>query len=52
MSLRHQGFIIDQLVLTPVNNSTGILIICYISFRTINFSFILPYSFPVLRVIE
>jgi hypothetical protein len=34
---------------TPVENSVGILIICYISFRTINFLCFLSYSFPVLR---
>jgi hypothetical protein len=37
---------------TRVENSTGCLIICYISFRTVNFPCFLPYSFPVLHVIE
>jgi hypothetical protein len=37
---------------TPVDNSTGSLTICYISFRTINFPCFLQYSFPVLHVIE
>jgi hypothetical protein len=38
--------------LTPVTNSTGSLIIPYISFRTVNFPCFLPYSIPVLHVIE
>jgi hypothetical protein len=37
---------------TPVEDSTGSLIIYYISFRTINFPCFPPYSFPVLHVIE
>jgi hypothetical protein len=36
----------------PVENSVGSLIICYISFGTINFPYFLPFSFPVLHVIE
>jgi hypothetical protein len=36
----------------PVDKSTGNVIICYISFRTMNFLCFLPYSFPVLHVIE
>jgi hypothetical protein len=31
---------------THIKNSVGILIICYISFHTINLSYFLPYLFP------
>jgi hypothetical protein len=36
---------------TPVENSTGSLIICYIRFRTINFLGFLQYSIRILHVI-
>jgi hypothetical protein len=36
----------------PVESATGSLTICYTSFRAIHFPYFLPYSFPVLHVIE
>jgi hypothetical protein len=34
-----------------VENSTGSLIICYVSSHTVNFRCIIPYSIPALRLI-
>jgi hypothetical protein len=42
----------EETSVTPVENATRILNICYISFHTINFPCFFPYSFPVLHVIE
>lgn len=42
----------SKLTVRPVDNSVRTLIVCYISFPAINFPYFLPYSFPVLRVIE
>jgi hypothetical protein len=37
---------------TPGEKITGSLVICYISYRTINLSRFFPYPFPVLHVID
>jgi hypothetical protein len=45
-------FIINITRATAVEISTGNLKICYVSFCTINFLFLLPYSFRVIEFIE
>jgi hypothetical protein len=37
---------------TPVENSAGSLIVCYMSFHAINLPCFFPYFLPVLHIIE
>jgi hypothetical protein len=45
--LNRSQLFFKQTSVTSVENSMGILIICYISFHIINFPSLLPYLFPV-----
>jgi hypothetical protein len=45
-------FIFSFTGITSIEIRTGNKVICYITFRGVNFSRFLPYSFPLLHVTE
>jgi hypothetical protein len=53
ISIGHKGGELSLMCeITPIENSVGSVIICYITFHALNFSRFLPYSFPLLYVME